>query len=415
MTQLAVLPDARETLIVVGTSVRKRADVLRAYLDGLAAQELPPRHRLLPIFVADNLAPDANTLLREWTAARGGEVLAGAPAPLADFSDDHPDSHQWSESAMGRVGAAKDRILMRARALHADYVWLCDADLMCDATTLRSLLGCAAPIATAVYWTRWSRGGVETRVIHAAPQVWLRHPYELSGHGFGEAEFRERLAKRTITPVPGYGACTLLSRSALDAGVSFAPLDAQTGLMAGEDRHFCRRASALHLHAVADPWPDIFHIYHLATDVPRIDEMRARLYARHPEGATLGALVSLTLTALEPLPMPGGGWTAIPTQHVRGRLGQLPLMPELEEAVYGLTRGATATVPVHFPAHYAIPEYAGRRRLIRVALVDTKPNGWPPVLEDELFVGARSGAYLRTTDYTHAQLVGMREVADAVA
>lgn len=403
------LPEARESLIVVGTSVRKRVDILRAYLDSLAAQELPERTRLHPIFVADNLAPDALMLLRAWTEARGGEVLSGAPAPLADFSDDHPDSHQWSESAMHRVGAAKDRILARARALHANHVWLCDADLMCDRTTLKSLLGCAAPIATAVYWTRWSRSGAETRKVHAAPQVWLRHPYELFGMGYTEAEFRERLAKRTLTPVPGYGACTVIAKSALDAGVSFAPIDAQQGLMDGEDRHFCRRASALHLHSVADPWPDIFHIYHAQDDVPRIPEMYERLLTPHPERAVLGSLVSLTLTALEPLSMGAGGWTAVPSQHVRGRLGTLPLMPELEEAIYGLDRGATTVVPVHFPVHYPVPGYAGSRRLIRVTLNDTKPNGWPPVLEDELFVGPHSGAYIRTTEYTGAQLQGMQE------
>lgn len=405
------LPEHRESLIVVGTSVRKRVDVLAAYLDSLAAQELPERTRLHPIFVADNLALDALTLLRGWVAARGGEILSGAPTPGVDFTDDHPDSHQWSPSAMHRVGAAKDRILMRARALHADYVWLCDADLMCDTTTLKSLLGCGAPIATAVYWTHWSRSGAETRKVHAAPQVWLKHPYTLDGRGFSEAEFRERLAKRTLTRVPGYGACTLISKVALDAGVSFAPIDAQQGLMDGEDRHFCRRASALHLDTVADPWPDIFHIYHVRDDVARIDEMRHRLHAAHPPRATLGSLVSLTLTAMEPLPMGGGNWTAIPSQHIRGRLGQLALVPELEEAIYGIERGATVVVPVHFPAHYPIPAYAGHRRLIRVTLHDTKPNGWPPVLEDELFIGPHSGAWIRTTDFTGAQLRGMLEAA----
>ena len=408
--QLVPLPDTRETLIVVGTSVRKRADVLRVYLDALAAQDLPPRTRLHPVFVADGLTPDADAMLRAWTAERGGEVLSGAPSPVADFTDDHPNTHQWSTSAMNRVGAAKDRILARARALHADAVWFCDADLICDTTTLRSLLACGAPIATAVYWTRWSRSGSETRTIHAAPQVWLRHPYELSGRGYTEAEFRERLAKRTLTRVPGYGACTLIARGALDAGVSFAPVEPNAaGLMAGEDRHFCRRAEALHIDTVADPWPDIFHVYHLSDDVSRIPEMRERLLTPHPTRATLGSLVSLTITALEPLPMHGGGYTAVPSQHIRGRLGALPLVPEVEEAVYGLDRGGVVTVPVHFPAHYPVPGYAGQRRLLRVTLVDTKPLGWAPTLEDELFVGPHSGAYVRTVDYTGRQLAGMQD------
>jgi hypothetical protein len=104
--------------------------------------------------------------------------------------------------------------------------------------------------------------------------------------------------------------------------------------------------------------------------------------------------------------------TAIPAQHVRGRLGQIPLMPELEEAVYALKRGDAVTVPVHFPAHYEVPFYQGRRRLLRVTLNDVKPYGFAPVLEDEMFVGPRSGAAIRTVDYTARQLDGMREVVN---
>lgn len=314
---------------------------------------------------------------------------------------------------MQRVGAHKDAILARARALNADAVWLCDADLICDNTTLASLSAVDSPIASAVYWTRWARGTSETQRIHAAPQVWLSHPYGLAGNGWTESEFRDRLARRTLTPVRGYGACTLISRHALHAGVGFARLpDIQpVGLMAGEDRHFCLRAERLHIPAVADPWADIFHVYHAAEDTPRIPEMEARLSTPHPRQVTLGALVSLKIQPLEPLPHGGGGWTMIPPQFVRGRVGALPLVPELEEAVYGLERSKDVTVPVHFPAHYPITYYAGKRRLLRMTLIDTKPYGFAPVLEDEMFVGPRSGAALRTVDYTQLQLDGMREVA----
>lgn len=413
--QLMQLPEHRMTTIVVGTSLRKRADILSAYFASLAAQELPPNTRLVPVFVNDGLSIEARAIADAFIHERKGELLRGIPAGGADFSDDHPDTHQWSAPAMARVGANKDRILERARQLNADYVWFCDADLICDTTTLKSMLSVAAPIVTAVYWTRWSRRGSETRKVHAAPQVWLRHPYELSGRGFGEAEFRQRLAERRVTRVAGYGACTLLARVALDAGVSFAQLAdvPPVGLMGGEDRHFCIRAERMHLEALADPWPDIFHIYHIAEDVPRIADMQARLSQRHSLIPSFGDLVSLTIEALEPFPRGPGQWQAIPPQRVRGRLGQIPLVIELEEAVYDLERGKDVIVPVHFPAHYPVPYYAGKRRLLRVTLHDTKPFGFPPTLEDELIAGLRSRAFLRSVDYTERQLNGMRENAEA--
>jgi hypothetical protein len=419
--QLAPLPDIRPTRIVCGTTVRKAAPVLRFYLQSLAWQRLPKGVELIQCFVDDSTDAESSDILHQWAANHGGTVLRTETYNANDFTDVHPDSHQWSVSAMQRVGAAKNRILAHARAIDADYVWFADADLICDPMTLASLLSCETDIATAVYWTRWSQRGTETRKVHAAPQVWLKHPYTLEGNGMAEWEFRERLAKRQLTPVAGYGACTLINRRALEAGVSFAPVPGvpMEGLMAGEDRHFCIRAQQLHLSAVADPWPDIFHIYHLPVDLQRAPEYAARLNrpsladAEHSDvSVQIGDLVNLTLQAVEPIPWGGGGWTAIPPQRIRGRLGALALMPELEEAIYDLSVGESRIVPVHFPVHYEVPAYRGQRRLIRVTLHDAKPFGFAPVLEDEMLMGARSCAAIRTVDFNTRQLEGMREVAN---
>lgn len=413
MPELVLLDDKRPQVIAVGTSVRKPAAILRYYLDGLAHQILPPNTTLLPIFVLDGCDAEARAVIYPWVEACGGVILDDVVERTPDFADDHPDSHQWSESAMRRVGAAKDRIIAEARRRDVDFLWFCDADLICDPMTLQSLLATPGPIATAVYWTRWSARAAETREIHAAPQVWLKHPYQLHGAGLQEHEFRSKLANRQLLKVTGYGACTLIGRRALNAGVSFAPVAGvpQHGLMAGEDRQFCIRAQMLHLDGWADAWPDIFHIYH-TTDLAKAPEYAARLNATRQTHATLGDLVNLTIQPVEPIPWAGGGYTAVPPQHVRGRLGTLSLAPELEEVIYDLAVGEHRIVPVHFPVHYDVPFYRGRRRLIRVTLNDTKPLGWAPVLETEILRGTRSGGALRTTDYTSRQLDGMREIAN---
>ena len=313
---------------------------------------------------------------------------------------------------MRRVGANKNRIIQRALELGADMVWFADADLIMDRTTLQSLLGAEKPIVTAVYWTHWTKKGYETRQIHAAPQVWLQHPYDLHGRGMDEAEFRSKLINRELTRVWGFGACTLIRRQVFEAGITFEPLPdvPQQGLMAGEDRQFCIRAERSHIEAYADCWPDIFHIYHYDIHVPQIADMAARLSTVHPSVPALGDLVSVKLEALEPVPHERG-WSAIPRQHLRGRIGRLPLMPELEEAVLGMTRGETRVVPVHFPIHYGLQYFRGRRRLIRVTLVDVKAWGHAPVIDAELFVGPKSGRWMDTTTLSTEQLKGMEEVA----
>jgi hypothetical protein len=411
--QLALLSSAQTTRVLVGTSLRKPLPILQAYLQSLAWQELPPRVELSFAFVNDGLGQAEADFVKGWLGERGGTLLRGAPSAVADFADVGADSHQWSASAMARVAFNKNKLIKAALEGGYAALWLADSDLVMDRTTFASLWQSERPIVTAVYWTRWSRRGTETRKVHAAPQVWLRHPYELAGRGMDEAEFRRRLLARELLKVPGYGACTLIHERALRAGCSFdyLPDIPPVGLMAGEDRHFCLRAERMHIDAWADCWPDIFHCYHLPEHVEQLPAMLERLGAAHPAQAGLGDLVSLRLQPLEPVPHTPGNWTMVQPQSVRGRLGTLPLVPELEEAVFGLKRGEEVVVPVHFDIGYSIPYYRGRRRLIRAALLDCKSLQYPPIVEDELFVGPRSGRAIRTVDYSEQQLAGMKEVA----
>lgn len=414
--QLEKTPDHRASTIVCGTTVRKSLDVLKAYLASLAWQESLPRTSIHYCFVPDFPQPntDAETYLRDWVKERGGEILRGIPSSAGDFSDGPEfDSHQWGGAAMARVAQNKNKILRRTLELKADAVFLCDADLILDTTTLTSLVACDKPLVSSVFWTHWTKHGYETRQIHAAPACWLVHPYQLSGRGMDEAEFRQKLINKELTQVWGFGAATLIQRKVLEAGISFdyLPDVPRTGLMAGEDRHFSIRCERAHIPAYADPWSDLFHVYHLDRHVPMIPEMVKRLSILHPQKGTLGDLVSLKIEALEPVPHANGGLQGIPRQHVRGRLGQIALMPELEEAVYALSRGETRIVPVHFPVHHPLAYFRGRRRLIRVTLVDVKPLCWPPVLDAELFVGPNSGRFADTTTLTSQQLEGMKAVA----
>ncbi len=190
----------------------------------------------------------------------------------------------------------------------------------------------------------------------------------------------------------------------IEGGINFSPVPGlpTDGLMAGEDRHFCIRAERAHIPMFADSWPDIFHIYHQPEDVERIPAVLTQLGTEHPKNAGLGDLVSLRLEALEPVPNQNG-WAHVQPQIVRGRIGQLALMPELEEAVYSLPRGEQRIVKVHCSLAHPLPFYRGRVRLFRVTLLDVKHYGFPPVVEAEVFPGAQSGAFLDSSTLTDAQ------------
>jgi hypothetical protein len=419
MVDRAVVPHDQTHLIIIGTTVRKPANITAAYLQSLAWQVEPKQVQRMYVFVDDGSPPETRQLLDAFVAQHGGVVWDAETATQADFTDQGV-THGWTNTAMDRVGRSKDRILDFARYQRAEAVWFCDADLICDPMTLGSLWSVPEPIVCATYWTRWNKVPAGHPPIHAGPQVWLAHPYTLQGLGMEEWEFRRRLVERQLTEVVGQGACTLIRRSALLKGVSFAPWPGNQlpGIGQGEDRHFCMRAEALHLKQVADPWPDIFHIYHRPEDEALIPEMSMRLSRpeMRPElshGLTapapaLGDLVSLDLTALEPVLTPQGPHHP-PMQLVRGRLGSLKMHPELEDAVLDMQRGEVRVVPVHFGLDYEFQPYRGQRRLIRCTLIDHKPHGYAPVIEDELIVN-RVRSALDTTTLTPDLIDQMREV-----
>lgn len=413
---LEPLPDHRRRLVIVGTTVRKPLPVLAAYLNSLDWQAKGKDVDFHFVFVPDypEKGTDAEAHLRDWVKFRGGTVLRGAPSVAGDFAEGPGlDTHQWSAPAMARVGHNKNLILRYALEHKADAIWLPDADLVMDRTTFASLDALQKPIATAVYWTRWSKRQTETQRVPASPQVWLLHPYQLSGRGMDEAEFRQKLINKEVTRVYGFGACTLFDRRVIEAGVNFSYLPdvSQQGLMAGEDRHLSIRAERLHIESVADPWPDIGHVYH-AEDVQKIPEWTERCGQEHPQVAGLGDLVSLRLRALEPLPVGPGRLQQVAPQNVRGRLGAIPLAPELEEAVSTMQRGETNIVRVHHPLSHPAPFFRNRTRLIQVDLLDVKANRPSPVLDEDLYWCSVSGRVLDKAGLSGEQHESIAEVVN---
>ncbi len=70
------------------------------------------------------------------------------------------------------------------------------------------------------------------------------------------------------------------------------------------------------------------------------------------------------------------------------------MLPEIEEAIYGLTRGEKRIVKTTFPIHSPVGFLRGRQRLIEVSLLDCKPFGYPPVVSEDLIVLPKSERYV---------------------
>lgn len=348
----------------------------------LRAQVVPPGVEIAYHAVLDTDDPEVLHEVADLHCIAGRDIVECEVPVDGDFSDSGPVTHQWSNAAMERVGHLKTRILKRALADHAEAVWLVDADLLCDRTTFRSLWYADAPVCSAVFWTRW----VNDPAIHAAPQVWLQHPYELSGRGYpDEASFRRRLLTRQLTQVWGLGACTLIRRPVLEHGVTFDYVQGVSleGMMAGEDRHFCLQCEAKHVPMIADPWPHVWHCYH-ANERPQVPAREAALRAVHTSDPEKVRWVNVHLRMLEPVPTGPNQFGHVPPHSVRARVGAAQLLPDLEAQVLRHLDGQPFTAAIHYPSTYEVPWLRGQRRLMEIVVVDAKTDAPIPVLEDEV-------------------------------
>ena len=363
--------------ILVGTCVRQDAKVLDAYLQALKWQQADAQIDLA--FIDDGGHKE------QLEAAGATKVFEADARPDDAEYEIGPDTHKWSVPTFYHLAKQKQKLFVRALNKGYDYLWLVDSDLICDPTTLRSLLSLQAPVANAVFWTHWHN--VRHDVL-PLPQVWLRHPYELSGRGISKQEFVKKLQEREAMQVAGGGACTLIRRDALERGVSYLPIPGlpQGGMWQGEDRHFAIRAERLRVPQYADGWPDIFHAYHPhQRESIVLDQVVKALSSTHTEAPKYGDQVSVVINPLQSPQLQ----KALQPQHrsIRGRLGAIPFVPEIEVALGEMKPGDKQLVSCAFPDHYRFEEYAGKVRLLEVELIDVKPYSVQPVLSDHVFRG----------------------------
>lgn len=221
--------------------IKQDTEVHYAFIDDQATESL-----ILRDFAERN---DNTTIIRGYLS---GEYVC------------NENTHHWHEQIIWKVAAYKDRFLQLARENGFDYIFLVDSDLILHPLTLLHLINCGCDIISEVYWTRWSPN------LPVLPQVWMSGQYELTPVQRGRAisaeeKIKQRMAFINMLSVPGtyrvggLGACTLISRQALEQGVSFAEIS-NLELM-GEDRHFCVRAAALGFELYADTHYPPLHLY----------------------------------------------------------------------------------------------------------------------------------------------------------
>ena len=356
---------------------------MRAHLKTLQAQVLPAAVsldfcHLLDLERSEHDAGAVQAALDEVKSA--SQVVCSDPRPAdAEYAVDGP-THRWSEATFDHLAKNKQRLFDYALAEGYDYFWLIDTDLLLDPMTLASLYAVDEEIVSAVFWTQWAEGGRNL----PDPNVWLKNPYGLDGMGLTEGEFLDKLSRRRLLQVKGGGACCLFSREAMEKASYYPRLEGlpQEGMWQGEDRTLALRAERAHVLQWADGWPDIFHAYHPKMREEAVLQAATEMLLRERKTeAAYGDLVNLMIMPLDEPRLRGQDFA------VRGRLGGLHMVPELEQAVVDMKVGEERIVEVTFPMTWPIPDLRHRKRILQVQLVDVKEYSFAPVLADHMFGG----------------------------
>jgi len=273
--------------VLIASPVKQKQRILSEFLDSLTHLDAS-QVELDFVFIDDH---NGHSLLSHFALERSNVQIF----PGDTESDYHRDesTHYWQEDLIWKVARYKDRFIKIAIEEKYDYLFLVDSDLYLNPHTLHHLLSLKKDIVSEVYWTRW-----QPELI-PLPQVWLKDQYTLYESSRGESLSEEEMNERTLKfiqmlshpgtyKVGGLGACTLLSRNALDQGVSFQEIY-NLGFT-GEDRHFCVRAVSLGLELYADTYYPPFHIYR-ESELEKLQEFKENL--ADGELAKASALVAL--------------------------------------------------------------------------------------------------------------------------
>jgi hypothetical protein len=246
--------------VLIASPIRQKPAILTEFLACL--QALDRTGLILTfIFIDDHDSP--SSALQQFAAANPGvTVLPGTEQSQAYRCNEQ--THYWQEDIVWKVAKYKDYFIQLACEEQYDYLFLVDSDLALHPKTITHLVSLGKDLVSEVYWTQWEKE------LIPLPQVWLGGQYRLHEQGDGNPLTEEETGKRQrefihklhcpgTYRVGGLGACTLLSKKALAAGVSFCRIDNLD--LVGEDRHFCVRAAVLGLELYADTYYPPYHMY----------------------------------------------------------------------------------------------------------------------------------------------------------
>ena len=248
--------------ILIGSPVRQKSNILREFLLSLA--DLDHTGFETDFMFIDNNDNEISSLMLDGFCPMNSNVFISKEPPGETYLCNDL-THNWKDSLIWKLATFKDGILEYAQQKGYSHVMLVDSDLVLHPNTLKHLLSTGKDIISEIFWTRWVPEADEE------PNVWLMGQYSFSNEKCSADEFIKQLRRPGIYEVGGLGACTLISRKAISAGIKFQRISNLDYW--GEDRHFCVRAAVLGFNLYVDTRYPALHLYRNA-DLAKVQAFR---------------------------------------------------------------------------------------------------------------------------------------------
>lgn len=258
--------------ILVGSPVRQKSSILKEFLLGLEEADFG-QNEVAYFFVDDNTEEASSELLKAFAETR--DVIIHKGSNLFD-ADAHYEDHVWQAANLARITAYKNKMISHCLDQEFDYLFLIDSDIVLDKRCVLQLLSNQVDIVSNVFWTQWRKNGILTPQCFWIPDIYLQDKAFNVPMTFEEAhkirmDMVEKLKAPGLYKVDGLGACTMISRRALEMGVSFKEIPNLR--IPGEDRPFCIRSGALGIDLYMD---STYPAYHINKEIylNRVDEFK---------------------------------------------------------------------------------------------------------------------------------------------
>lgn len=222
--------------VLITAPARQEPKIFREYRESIANLIVPDGVSVDTYFVIND-CPELIPCLREsdkYIVHNTGEA----------YSKTHND-HIWSDSNMRTMETLRNLTIAFALINGYDYWFSVDTDLVLHPDTLRFLLDADKDIVSEIFWST-------SKDIHTWCNAWMCD----QGSGMLNEWRTPGLYQCGMT-----GACTLVKRKVLEAGVDYTHIPNIQRALYGEDRHFCVRAAVHGFELWVDSHCPATHLY----------------------------------------------------------------------------------------------------------------------------------------------------------